>query len=121
MEAVTLHRRFPYAVLAGFFFLDKDAATDGTAKRRSTFVNAHARLKLFTGREDPAGREEQFERFILILLDASPAGVSLRSFAVGDSENQVYMSDIIDDMLKLVAERNPDFYEFSGGNLKRVP
>src|SRR5205823_10452975 len=38
IEAVTLHRRFPYAVLAAFFFLDKDAESDGTNKRRSTFA-----------------------------------------------------------------------------------
>ena len=43
MEAVTLHRRFPYAVLAAFFFLDERRETDGTGRRKSTFVNAHAR------------------------------------------------------------------------------
>jgi hypothetical protein len=120
MEAVTLHRRFPYAVLAGFFFLDKDAANDATTKRRSTFVNAHSRLQLFTGRNDPAGREEQFERFYLILLDASPTAVTLRAFAVGDPAKEVPLADIIDDMLKLVAQRNPDFYEFVDGNLVRA-
>lgn len=72
MEAVTLHRRFPYAVLAAFFFLDKGAETDNTVRRKSTFLNAHARLKLFTGRDDPAGRDEQFEKFYLLLLDADP-------------------------------------------------
>jgi hypothetical protein len=120
MEAVTLHRRFPYAVLAGFFFLDKDAANDATAKRRSTFINAHARLQLFTGRNDPAGREEQFERFYLILLDASPTNVDLRAFAVGQPDKEVPMSDIIDDLLKMVAQRNPDFYEFIDGDLVRA-
>lgn len=120
MEAVTLHRRFPYAVLAGFFFLDKDAANDATAKRRSTFVNAHARLQLFTGRNDPAGREEQFERFYLILLDASPSAVTLKAHAVGEPDTEVTMSAIIDDVLKMVAQRNPDFYEFMDGNLVRA-
>ena len=43
-EAVTLHRRFPYAVLGGLFFLDHEAKYDATARRRSTFVNAHARF-----------------------------------------------------------------------------
>lgn len=38
MEAVTLHRRFPYGVLAGLFFLDKGAESDCTGKRRSTFL-----------------------------------------------------------------------------------
>lgn len=120
MEAVTLHRRFPYAVLAGLFFLDKDAAKDATAKRRSTLVNAHNRLQLFTGRNDPAGREEQFERFYLILLDASPTSVALHPFAVGQPDVELTFNGIIDDMLKLVSQRNPDFYEFVDGDLTRA-
>lgn len=120
MEAVTLHRRFPYAVLAAFFFLDKDSESDGTKKRRSTFANAHSRLQLFTGRNDPAGREEQFERFYLILLDASPDIVTLRPFAVGDGVAQLSINEMLDDLLKLVAQRNPDFYEFMDGKLQRA-
>jgi hypothetical protein len=120
MEAVTLHRRFPYAVLAGFFFLDKGAASDGTPRRRSTFENAHARLQLFTGRNDPAGREEQFERFYVLLLDASPANVELTCFAVGNSKESISLSDALDDLLTLTAQRNPDFYEFIDGKLQKA-
>jgi hypothetical protein len=126
MEAVTLHRRFPYAVLAGFFFLDKGAETDGTKKpdgsqkRRSTLENAHMRLKLFTGRDDPSGREEQFERFYLLLLDASPKVATVRAFQVGHPGKEVPLQDVFDDLLKLVAERNPDFYEFFEGSLRRA-
>lgn len=72
IEAVTLHRRFPYAVLGGLLFLDAGAATDRTKARRSTADNAHHRLSLFTGRNDPAGRDEQFEGFYLILVNANP-------------------------------------------------
>jgi hypothetical protein len=46
--------------------------------------------------------------------------VELRPFAVGDAANELTMSDIIDDLLKLVAERNPDFYEFMDGKLDDV-
>ena len=53
IEAVHLHRRFPYAVLGGLLFLDAGAARDGTARRKSTFQNAHPRMQLFTGRNDP--------------------------------------------------------------------
>lgn len=120
MEGMTLHRRFPYAVLAGFFFLDKDAATDHSKRRRSTFLNAHARLKLFTNRSDPAGRDEQFERLYLTLLDASPANVDVRPFAVGEPNIELPLEHIIDDLVRLVAERNPDFYEYVDGNLKKV-
>ncbi len=68
-ESVTLHRRFPYAVLAGFLILDKGATEDDTSQRKSTFENAHARLELFTGRDDPAGRDEQYERLFVCVFD----------------------------------------------------
>ncbi|HEY8698340.1 MAG TPA: hypothetical protein VIM02_12040 [Rhizomicrobium sp.] len=117
VEAVTLHRRFPYAVLAGFFFLDKGAAADSTSKRRSTFYNAHARMKLFTGRADPAGRDEQFERLYIFLLDAGTASYDLKAYSVGVPEKTKPLSAIIDELIALVAERNPDFYEVQDGKL----
>ncbi|KQO49549.1 hypothetical protein ASF08_23340 [Methylobacterium sp. Leaf85] len=120
MEAVTLHRRFPYSVLAGFFFFDKGAETDNTLRRKSTFLNAHARLRLFTGRNDPAGRDEQFERFYLLLLEASPTTVDLRAFEVGKPTVPIPLDYVINDLLSIAAERNPDFYEFDGGNLRSV-
>lgn len=120
MEAVTLHRRFPYGVLAGFFFLDKGAESDNTARRKSTFLNANARLRLFTGRNDPAGRDEQFEKFYLILLEATPATLDLRAFEVGNPNLPVPMEEVITGLLSIVAERNPDFYELDGGNLRSV-
>lgn len=120
IEAVTLHRRFPYAVLAGFLFLDKDAANDGTVKRRSTFANAHNRLKLFTGRDDPAGRDEQYERMYILLLDATPFTSSLLAHRVGQPSEIITLTEIFDDLVSLVAERNPDFYECVEGQIKRA-
>lgn len=119
-EAMTLHRRFPYSVLGGLMFLDKDAATDLTGQRRSTFENAHLRLKLFTGRDDPAGRDEQFERFFLLLLDASATHASLRAYAVGDPATEVPMDQVISQLLVIVAERNPDFYLYEAGRLVKT-
>ena len=131
MEAVTLHRRFPYAVLGAFFFFDKGAASDNIrppkpgkpfAKptRRTTFINAHARLRLFTGRNDPAGRDEQFERFYIILVEASPTAAEIKAYEVGDSTTPVPMETIIEELLKITAERNPDFYEFENGKIRRA-
>ena len=119
-ESVTLHRRFPYSVLAGFFFLDKDAATDGTGKRKSTFLNAHSRLKLFTGRSDPAGREEQYERLYLVLLDANPFKPSYQCYGVGDSTNERSMESVFEELVTLIAERNPDFYQANKGVLEKA-
>lgn len=117
-EGVTLHRRFPYAVLAGFFFLDKGALTDGTAKRRSTFENAHSRLKLFTGRNDPAGRDEQYERLYVVSMEATPFMSSAQVYEAGRPERPVTFAEVLDDIIALVAERNPDFYEAVGGRLR---
>jgi hypothetical protein len=121
MEGVTLHRRFPYAVLAGFFFFDKDAEHDGTSKRASTFANAHTRLRIFAGRVDPAGRDEQFERMYLILVDAAAAEGYMRAFSVGQPDNQLSMKSIFDDILQVLADRNSDFYECVDGKLTKVP
>lgn len=116
IEAVTLHRRFPYSVLGGLFFLDAGAASDGTGRRKSTFENAHARFRLFSGRDDPAGRDEQFETFHLILLD--PEG--LRAYAVGRPDLPVPMEAVLDGLVERVAIRNPDFYEYVDGALERL-
>ncbi len=116
-EAVTLHRRFPYAVLGGLFFLDHGAASDGTERRRSTFLNAHTRLQLFTGRDDPGGRDEQYERLYIVLLDASSKHANFGTYLVGEPEKEVAMNDAIDELLKVAAIRNPDFYEYKSGCL----
>ncbi|MEM7310284.1 MAG: hypothetical protein AAF682_26650 [Planctomycetota bacterium] len=117
IEAVTLHRRFPYAVLGGFFFLDHGAEVDGTERRRSTFDNANHRLRMFTGRDDPAGRDEQFERLFLVLLDADQNPPSVRVHPVGNSQ-PVALGAAFDDLVALVAQRNHDFYEDVDGELR---
>lgn len=117
-ESVTLHRRFPYSVLAGFLFLDKDAATDQTGRRRSTFENAHTRFRLFTGRRDPAGRDEQYERLYITLLDANPFNPNWQAFEVGKPEEPVELEHVFNQLIELIAERNPDFYEAVDGVLR---
>ncbi|WP_461385654.1 hypothetical protein [Devosia sp.] len=116
-EGVTLHRRFPYSVLGGLFFLDAAAAADDTGKRRSTFINAHARFKLFTGRSDPGGRDEQYEHLFIVLIEASSNPPILKAYAVGDAVNDVPMEEVVNRLVDSVALRNPDFYESIGGQL----
>ncbi len=119
-EALTLHRRFPYAVVAGFLFLDKDAKNDETKQRKSTFENAFPRLRIFTGRQDPAGRDEQFERLYLLLVDANPFTPTLECYQVSDPTTKLELSDVLDELVLLVAERNFDFYEASEGKVRRA-
>jgi hypothetical protein len=118
-EAVTLHRRFPYAVLGGLIFLDKEAATDQTPRRRSTFENAHVLLRLFTGRDDPAGRDEQFEHLFIALLDANPFTPSWSVFEAG-SPDPISMDEALGRLLSRVVERNSDFYELFEDKLRRI-
>lgn len=120
MEAVTLHRRFPYAVLGGFFFLDKEAAEDATKHRKSTFLNAHGRLRLFNGRGDPAGRDEQYEGMYITLLSASPTDATISAYEAGKPNVEISFEKIINFLVDLVATRNPDFYEFVDGDLITV-
>lgn len=120
IEAVTLHRRFPYAVLGGLFIFDAGAATDNTPKRRSTFENAHSRFRLFTGRDDPAGRDEQYEAFYFMLLDASSRHANYTLYRVGKHDEKIEFHDMICELVERVAVRNPDFYEYDDGSLRGV-
>jgi hypothetical protein len=120
-EAVTLHRRFPYAVIVGFFFLSHEAGLDATPRRKSTFVNAHQRLKLFTGRNDPSGRDEQLERLYVVLINPDPLSPSVEVSLAGRPETTVSLNDAIQEWMELIVERNPDFYEIAEGVLKKLP
>lgn len=117
-ETVTLHRRFPYAVVTGFFLLDRGAASDVTESRESTFLNAHHRFRLFTGRDDPAGRDEQLERLYIVLFEPDPLSVEV--FLAGKPEDPVDLSTVLDEILEITAERNPDFYKAYEGKLIRL-
>lgn len=113
-EAVTLHRRFPYAVLGGFFFIDADAQTDGTTRRQSTFLNAFPRFRLFTGRTDPSGRDEQYERLYMVPVRANPFDPQWECFHMTDSTTAVTLDDALTVLVDLVVERNFDTYETNG-------
>lgn len=120
IEAVTLHRRFPYAVLIGLLFLDVGATRDGTERRKSTFANAFPRTRLFTRRPDPAGREEQFERLYLLTIDTDPESPSVHAFELNSPDREVPIAQIIDDAMELVAERNVDLYEVESGRIRKL-
>jgi hypothetical protein len=120
-ESVTLHRRFPYSVLGGFLFFDKDARGDGTAKRSSTFVNAHRALRLFTGRLDPAGRDEQYEHLYIGLVDANQFNPSIEYFEAGEPDKPVSLDACLDDLLRIVVERDPDLWALLGPNDEKEP
>lgn len=100
---------------------EDDVTLDGRQKkRRSTFRNAFPRLRLFTGRNDPAGREEQFEKFYIFLLDSNPFQPSIRAFEVNDPETAVDLDEALTEMLALVGERNFDLYDGTDGRIAKI-
>ncbi|WP_353828117.1 hypothetical protein [Agromyces sp. SYSU T0242] len=120
VEAVTLHRRFPYAVLVAFFILDIGAESDGTARRNSTFENAFPRLRLFTRRTEPTGREEQFERFLMILLDVNASPPTFRAYEVNDANVEVDLDVALAEAISIVGDRNFDLYDAANGRIKKL-
>lgn len=119
-EAVTLHRRFPYAVLAAFLIFDIGAEHDGTPRRKSTFENAGPRLRLFTGRRDPAGRDEQYEKFYVLLADLNAFQPSIRAYEANDLSTEVPLDGIFDHLVTLIGERNFDLYEGMDGQVRKT-
>jgi len=75
---------------------------------------------MFTGREDPAGREEQYERLYIALVNANPNNSSCRFYRVGEPDEPVALAHIFDEAITLIATRNGDFYEESDGMLKSI-
>ena len=72
-------------------------------------------MKLFTGRDDPAGRDEQYERMYVLLLDTTPGWVTVRATEVGYPDTPMPLARMFDALVSLVAERNPDFYQVQDG------
>ncbi len=119
-ESVTLHRRFPYAVLVGLFFLDEGAESDETPNRTSTYLNAHDRFGLFAGRDDPAAREEQYELLYLVILNADKRPPRADIYQVGHAEDKLTLDQVLDRALEALARRNPDFYQVHQGLLVKT-
>jgi hypothetical protein len=73
---------------------------------------------MFTGRDDPAGRPEQYERLYIILVDANPAAPQYEVYAVSRPDQPIPLDAALTELLELLAERNPDFYEVVDGKLE---
>lgn len=119
-EAVTLHRRFPYATLVGLFIFDEGAASDATDRRASTFDNAHRGLSLFSGRVDPSGREEQYEKLYVGLASASASTPTVTFSEAGAPEQRLDLDQLIQASLEIVVARNSDSYRYHDGKLRPV-
>lgn len=116
-ESVTLHRRFPYAVLAGLFIFDEGAAKDGTEQRNSTFLNAHRAFKLFTGRDGPGDSDERYEGFYIALSGANSFKTSFRIYHAGEPDKTLTLDELLDRLVEMVVERNSDLLDHVKGRI----
>jgi hypothetical protein len=115
-EVTTLHKRFPYAVVGGLFFLYKDAANDDVGQARiSTFERAHQVFKIFNRRAGHHNEEAKFEYLSLGLFGSDPPSYEL--FEAGDPHQMISLDSFLDELLALVAERNPEQFVFQEGRL----
>jgi len=56
----------------------------------------------------------------LFVLSADPAAPRVAAYEVGKPEIPLSITEILDELLQLVADRNPDFYEYVDGSLVRA-
>lgn len=109
-EADVLHRRQPYAVLFGLFFMPKDACWDGLTGH-SSFAHAVFTFRKRAGRDAPDGvRPDLFEKIYIGLF--SDDG-SLEFFDVADApprnqppKNTITLGGLVSAMTRQVTVRN---------------
>lgn len=115
-EVTTLHKRFPYAVVGGLFFFYEDAARDNVGRTRiSTFERAHQVLKIFNRRIGPRNEESKFEFLAIGLYRSAPPRYAL--YEAGDAKKGISFKQFLSELLRRVAERNPEQFVFQDGHL----
>ena len=114
-EAVTLHKRFPYAVVGAIFLFDERAAIE-KVEGKSTYLRAHDNFAAFTGRASHADADEKFEGFALGLIGKD----RLHLHWAGNPKQEITISEFVDKLLALVAQRNADHYAFANGKLVKL-
>lgn len=66
-EAITLHMRFPYSIMAGLFAFPVDANQDTSALRKvSTYQRATKLFATISGRKQHVDAPEKFENFTML-------------------------------------------------------
>ena len=90
------------------------------AARKRVFVDLLKwDVPVLAGRFEIDQFDDEHARYI-ILLDASPTTVTLTPYLVGNPTVVCSFDVMVEDLLQMVALRNPDFYEVLGGNLTKA-
>lgn len=90
-ECITLHMRFPYAVVVALFVMPVEASkngAEGAAGRRARESTVKAACRIFaslSGRLDPSDPPEKFEHFAILLYGPRGTEVVLLDPASGEA------------------------------------
>jgi hypothetical protein len=109
-EAITLHMRFPYSVIAALFAFPIMADQDLTKNRRmTTFRRAMKLLASISGRKEYTDPGEKFESLSLMLFQPLMAADSVPTFKLYDAitETEVGEPAYFQSLKELYNRRNP--------------
>ncbi|MBN1347754.1 MAG: hypothetical protein JXQ73_34025 [Phycisphaerae bacterium] len=109
-EAVTLHMRFPYAVVCAFFAFPVTSSQDGSEGRRiSTFVRATRLLATISGRSQHTDPAEKYENITMMLYEPMmcPTASPWLKLVDAETEEEVTVSDYFARLRKIYDQRNP--------------
>lgn len=102
MEALELHKRFPYAVCGHLFFIGKEESQLPSRKFGTVLGEAVALLSMINGRERPDEAPELYEVMGIVLLepgdadsvDMAPSGVPTELQACGYCQSLMNMLNL---------------------------
>ena len=112
-ESITLHLRFPFAVVACLYAMPERARTEkGTSMKISTFERAERLYGTISGRSAYGDPAERFEDVTLMLCrpltDVShPDDVWVQLFRAGPTEKKIAEEDYFESLRELYNQRNP--------------
>jgi len=109
-EAITLHMRFPYAVVCAFFAFPEDARKDKTRNRHlSTFDRAMRLLASVSGRQEHTDPAEKFETIAMLSVEPPSQTGRRGKAAIFDAATGKVLTDkAYYEKLRLIYnERNP--------------
>lgn len=104
-ETASIHKRHPYAVVAGFFAFEAGADRRiPKGKTHSTFAEACRRFAAMSGRSNPKNEEDRFEHFAAMTYDSVTGEVTV--VRPEDPLKSITVEDWLHEIRETVRKRN---------------
>ncbi len=121
IEAYGYHKRQPYAVMIGLLFLPSDSCLDGRKDNPSSFGSWIRHLRPYTGRTEPTGSPDLFEKIFVGLYETD--GSDLRFFDVekappkqGRPLATLSYAEFLEEVYRAYLRRNHAEFEWADGH-----